>query len=175
MGSRRLFAQVWWVFSLGKTYTQRKTIEWTLQVLILQSWSNVVEYFVEVLNDRNTNSLVLFAADSTYVGTKGTVIGWGRLGERKKSSNILQKVDVPIISNEDCKDMGYAADKITSNMICAGYKEGEQDACQVFISICNIIFIRASLFKINKQIGVLWSFFRAAFEIYWKFTPISTY
>lgn len=70
------------------------------------------------------------SADTSYEGIKGTVIGWGRLGERKKSSNILQKVDVPIISNADCKDMGYAPEKITGNMICAGYKEGQQDACQ---------------------------------------------
>lgn len=77
---------------------------------------------------------VLSAADSSYVGVKGTVIGWGRLGERKKSSNILQKVDVPIISNEDCKEMGYAPEKITDNMICAGYKEGQQDACQVRVT-----------------------------------------
>ncbi|XP_050435719.1 vitellin-degrading protease-like [Adelges cooleyi] len=69
-------------------------------------------------------------SDVSYEGSKGTVIGWGRLGERKKSSNILQKVDVPIISNENCKEMGYAAEKITENMICAGYKEGQQDACQ---------------------------------------------
>lgn len=62
------------------------------------------------------------------------MIGWGRLGERKKSSNILQKVDVPIISNDDCKEMGYAPEKITDNMICAGYKEGQQDACQVRVS-----------------------------------------
>jgi len=67
---------------------------------------------------------------TSYEGIRGTVIGWGRLGERKKSSNILQKVDVPIISNEECKEMGYAPEKITRNMICAGYKEGEQDACQ---------------------------------------------
>ncbi|XP_025416029.1 trypsin-like [Sipha flava] len=68
--------------------------------------------------------------DVSYEGIKGTVVGWGRLGESKKSSNVLQKVDVPIISNEDCKEMGYSPEKITSNMICAGYKEGQQDACQ---------------------------------------------
>ncbi|XP_050548446.1 cationic trypsin-3-like, partial [Daktulosphaira vitifoliae] len=71
------------------------------------------------------------SSDISYEGSKGTVIGWGRLGERKKSSNILQKVEVPIISNEDCKGMGYAPEKITGNMICAGFKEGQQDACQV--------------------------------------------
>lgn len=30
--------------------------------------------------------------------------------------------------------MGYSPEKITDNMICAGYKEGQQDACQVYIS-----------------------------------------
>lgn len=76
---------------------------------------------------------MFYAGDSSYEGIKGTVIGWGRLGERKKSSNILQKVDVPIISNEDCKDMGYSPEKITNNMICAGYKDGQYDACQVLM------------------------------------------
>lgn len=75
-----------------------------------------------------------------YEGIKGTVIGWGRLGERKKSSNILQKVEVPIISNEDCKYMGYSPEKITNNMICAGYKEGQQDACQVpLLTVTDIV------------------------------------
>lgn len=74
---------------------------------------------------------MLYIGESSYEGIKGTVIGWGRMGERKKSSNILQKVDVPIISNEDCKEMGYQPEKITSNMICAGYKDGQYDACQV--------------------------------------------
>lgn len=78
------------------------------------------------------NEMFPHAAETSYEGIKGTVIGWGRLGERKKSSNILQKVDVPIISNADCKEMGYSPEKITGNMICAGYREGQQDACQVY-------------------------------------------
>ncbi|KAL4085053.1 hypothetical protein QTP88_027891 [Uroleucon formosanum] len=59
-----------------------------------------------------------------------TVIGWGKTGENENESYRLQKVDVPIISNEDCKKMGYLPEMITNNMICAGYKEGQKDACQ---------------------------------------------
>lgn len=87
----------------------------------------------------------------SYEGVKGTVIGWGRLGERKKSSNILQKVDVPIISNEECKYMGYAPEKITKNMICAGYKEGQQDACQVNIDDTALIVVNDTRAAVSEK------------------------
>ena len=41
--------------------------------------------------------------------------------------NNLREVQVPIVSNETCKD-SYG-DIITSNMLCAGYPEGGKDAC----------------------------------------------
>lgn len=42
-------------------------------------------------------------------------------------SNTLQEVTVPIMSNKECKETGYSASRITDNMLCAGYKEGQKD------------------------------------------------
>ena len=61
----------------------------------------------------------------------GTVTGWGRVGERKPTSDVLRKVDVPLMSQEECQQAGYPAGRITDNMVCAGYPKGLKDACQV--------------------------------------------
>ena len=74
-------------------------------------------------------------------GRKMTVSGWGLIkywNKRKfdhrnpktypQVSNNLRKLDVPGISNEQCRKLypGFHA----HNMICAGYLEGEKDACR---------------------------------------------
>lgn len=47
---------------------------------------------------------------------------------------ILQKLKVPIIDSEVCKRLywrGAGQEAITEDMLCAGYLEGERDACLV--------------------------------------------
>ncbi|XKL66669.1 hypothetical protein PGB90_010089 [Kerria lacca] len=66
-----------------------------------------------------------------YTGLMGTVTGWGRTGESKPPSNEMRKVEVPIISIEDCrKNSGYVPTRITDDMMCAGYNSGQKDSCQ---------------------------------------------
>lgn len=43
----------------------------------------------------------------------------------------LQEVTVPILSNSECRKSGYGSSRITDNMMCAGFKDGEKDSCQV--------------------------------------------
>lgn len=67
-----------------------------------------------------------------YTGMKAVVIGWGRTSESKPPSNEMRKVVVPIMSVEDCRqNSGYVSSRITDNMMCAGYHEGQKDSCQV--------------------------------------------
>lgn len=40
---------------------------------------------------------------------------------------------MPIMSNRDCRKSGYGSTRITDNMLCAGYKDGKKDSCQVKI------------------------------------------
>ena len=48
------------------------------------------------------------------------------------NSNVLKYVSVPLITNEKCIDphTNYPSYYITSNMVCAGIKEGGKDSCQ---------------------------------------------
>lgn len=55
------------------------------------------------------------------------VAGWGRLSERSQTSQTLRSVVVPIWSQEDCLMAGYGSTRITDNMMCGGYPEGQRD------------------------------------------------
>lgn len=72
-------------------------------------------------------------------GTRSVVSGWGALSEGGPSPVQLQAVSVPIVSRERC-DAFYSVLgwPVTDSMICAGYEDGGQDACQVFSAVVNI-------------------------------------
>jgi trypsin len=60
-----------------------------------------------------------------------TTAGWGALNESSYSlSDLLQKVDVPLIPQKDCIAAYQDFNDVTDSMICAGYDEGKKDACQ---------------------------------------------
>lgn len=81
-----------------------------------------------------------------YIGRIAIASGWGTLKEDGKPSCILQEVDVPVISNEECRNTNYSAKMISDNMMCAGYPQiGKKDSCQVSL----ILNIRISFYKIN--------------------------
>lgn len=61
------------------------------------------------------------------------MIGWGRTGESEPVSNELRRVNLPILSQEECDQAGYQKNRISENMFCAGYLAGDLDAC--FVSI----------------------------------------
>jgi|ERR1711915_193623 len=62
-------------------------------------------------------------------GTMCTVTGWGAVSEGGHLANKLQKVDVPVVSDADCRS-AYGQEDVTDSMICAGLDEGGKDSCQ---------------------------------------------
>ncbi|XP_044728473.1 trypsin-1-like [Chrysoperla carnea] len=69
--------------------------------------------------------------EKSYVGSKAIASGWGTLKEDGKPTCILQEVEVPVISNEECRKTNYSSQMISDNMLCAGYpKTGGKDSCQ---------------------------------------------
>merc|ERR1719378_1154654 len=58
-----------------------------------------------------------------------TVSGWGTTSEGGSSPSPLRRVEVPIVSDESCRD-AYGASEIEDSMICAGLPEGGKDSCQ---------------------------------------------
>lgn len=65
----------------------------------------------------------------SFKGETGTVTGWGALKVGGPTSDTLQEVQVPILSQEECRKSRYG-NKITDNMLCGGYDEGGKDSCQ---------------------------------------------
>ncbi|XP_011341020.1 trypsin-1 isoform X2 [Ooceraea biroi] len=66
----------------------------------------------------------------TFAGEKGIVTGWGAVKEGGSVSPSLLEVDVPILSNAECRNTKYPSRRITDNMMCAGYQKGGKDSCQ---------------------------------------------
>ncbi|CRL05275.1 CLUMA_CG018249, isoform A [Clunio marinus] len=63
-------------------------------------------------------------------GKLGTVVGWGRTAEGGSLPGILQHVNVPVLTLEQCRGMKYRASRITPNMLCAGGIKQKTDSCQ---------------------------------------------
>ncbi|KAL3276633.1 hypothetical protein HHI36_012005 [Cryptolaemus montrouzieri] len=67
--------------------------------------------------------------DVPLPGSMGVITGWGVTVERTTNlSTQLLTTQVPIMSLYQCIN-DYSADKITQNMICAGYNNGQYDSC----------------------------------------------
>jgi len=62
-------------------------------------------------------------------GTMCTVTGWGTTSEGGSLGRVLQKVDVPVVSDDDCRD-AYGSSSVYDSMICAGFPQGGKDSCQ---------------------------------------------
>ncbi|XP_077000714.1 plasma kallikrein isoform X1 [Tamandua tetradactyla] len=70
-----------------------------------------------------------FKDDSNAIYTNCWITGWGFTEENGTVQNILQKANIPLVTNEECQTK-YTDHGITKQMICAGYKEGGKDACK---------------------------------------------
>ncbi|XP_053547790.1 trypsin [Bombina bombina] len=63
-------------------------------------------------------------------GTQCLLSGWGNTQSNGVHfPDVLQCLDAPILSNQECSN-AYPK-RITDNMTCMGYLEGEKDSCQV--------------------------------------------
>ncbi|XP_075165961.1 trypsin-1-like [Haematobia irritans] len=69
-------------------------------------------------------------AQLSYADEEGIVTGWGATSEGGPLAQSLLEVRVPILSQMACHQSKYGKDRITDNMLCAGYDEGGKDSCQ---------------------------------------------
>ncbi|XP_075976500.1 transmembrane protease serine 9-like [Anticarsia gemmatalis] len=68
--------------------------------------------------------------ENLYTDTMATVAGWGAVNETGKWSCTLLEAELPVLSNEACRNTKYNATKIKDVMMCAGYPEtAHKDAC----------------------------------------------
>ncbi|UYV73377.1 CLIPD7 [Cordylochernes scorpioides] len=70
-----------------------------------------------------------------FLNWRAVVTGWGKTDpalSNRYGTRLLQKVEVPIISNKECERWHRSRGinlKIYPEMICAGYESGQRDAC----------------------------------------------
>ena len=72
--------------------------------------------------------LATTAATLYTAGKLATVSGWGTTTSDGNVSNVLRKVQVPMVSHGTCN--AYYGGGITGSMACAGYAIGGKDSCQ---------------------------------------------
>jgi len=82
------------------------------------------------LSSSNIGTIGLpYDGEEYSAGTMCTVSGWGTTSEGGSLASVLMKVDVPVVSDDDCRD-SYGQNDIADSMICAGLDEGGKDSCQ---------------------------------------------
>lgn len=79
--------------------------------------------------DTNVELNINFDSQVPKENSDLTAIGLGTLSYGGSIATTLQHVDVPYITNDECRTM-YPSSWIRDNMICAGYEEGGKDSCQ---------------------------------------------
>nr|2F91_A Chain A, hepatopancreas trypsin [Astacus leptodactylus]4BNR_A Chain A, HEPATOPANCREAS TRYPSIN [Astacus leptodactylus]4BNR_B Chain B, HEPATOPANCREAS TRYPSIN [Astacus leptodactylus] len=78
----------------------------------------------------NDNVAPIALPEQGHTATGDVIVtGWGTTSEGGNTPDVLQKVTVPLVSDEDCR-ADYGADEILDSMICAGVPEGGKDSCQ---------------------------------------------
>jgi len=81
-------------------------------------------------SDANIDSIGLPASMEDYdEGTDCVVTGWGTTTEGGHLATVLQKVTVPVVSDDNCRS-AYGQNDIADSMICAGLDQGGKDSCQ---------------------------------------------
>lgn len=83
----------------------------------------------------NTQPISLPEKGDNFTGKIGSIAGFGTIspGGQEILPRVLQVAELPILSNEECRDMFRSArvvKNVLSNEVCAGYREGGIDSCK---------------------------------------------
>lgn len=107
---------------IHKNYTQSNGNAADLALLELSSGINGIQY-LKLASQQIMQT-------SGQPGDMASVSGWGTLTDGGDSPNRMQKVSVPIVSNDVCNEPKAYNGQITDTELCAGYAQGKKDSCQ---------------------------------------------
>jgi len=64
--------------------------------------------------------------------TLATALGWGLIEPKEEGAfpEVLQQLELPIVSNKTCQTTYQTEYEIIDSMICAGFKAGKKDTCK---------------------------------------------
>lgn len=101
----------------------------------------------------------LFSRQDQFVNRYVDAAGWGTLSFGGSASNVLQKVTLQVISNNDCAR--FYGNRITVGLMCTYMPN--RDACQVLFPYPHSLGMELNTIK------VLFSIFTA--RLWWTFVP----
>lgn len=89
---------------------------------------------IELIDSVEVNSVTLFGGETNdYEGQLGVIAGWGATEITEDNSFVypsaLQDAVVPLVTDDQCNDPESYDGLIQTEHLCAGYVEGEIDAC----------------------------------------------
>lgn len=76
----------------------------------------------------NTARVKIYGGSNQFVNYISTVVGMGSLYANGPSPTLLQKVDLPVVSNTTCSNY-WGSSYITASMLCAGNPSVNKSAC----------------------------------------------
>ncbi|KAK6627833.1 hypothetical protein RUM44_010312 [Polyplax serrata] len=82
------------------------------------------------INDHIRPICLPLRTDNLYTDVVATATGWGTLKEDGIPSCSLQKVNLRVMSNQECRNSNYEESLISDKMMCAGDVLGGKDTCQ---------------------------------------------
>lgn len=81
--------------------------------------------------DKTRQPIKIFKQNEVSLeGISATVTGWGATQEGGSTSEVLQVVEVPIVSKKSCSDAYVSYGGVPEGQICAAVPQGGKDACQ---------------------------------------------
>uniref|UniRef100_A0A8C4KGV0 Peptidase S1 domain-containing protein n=1 Tax=Dromaius novaehollandiae TaxID=8790 RepID=A0A8C4KGV0_DRONO len=136
-----------WTASFGTLLRPPKQKKFVRNIIIHEEYNDhlhnheydvaVVELASPIKFTSDVHSICLPEASHVFPDNASCfVTGWGAL-RNDGNVNQLRQAEVKIISTRICNMRQVYHGMITPGMLCAGYLEGQVDACQVSLASCN--------------------------------------
>ena len=91
----------------------------------------VLKLKVPIELGKTAQPVQLYDQDEVAIeGVLSTISGWGALKEGGRAPEILQTVDVPVITKSECSKAYASIGGVPAGQICTAYPTGGKDACQ---------------------------------------------
>jgi secreted trypsin-like serine protease len=95
------------------------------------SWADIA--LLELASPSKYTPAELVAKESPVIlpDKMATVLGWGKTStvSNNNGSDVLQQLEIPIVSNDNCKVAYTGEEPILDTMVCAGVPAGGKDSC----------------------------------------------
>ncbi|XP_067672269.1 trypsin-like [Haliotis asinina] len=124
------------VHDISQTESSSESIDVRTALIHPQYDSSTFEYDIALIElssapqlSRPEINIGCVSGDISKVGEVCYVVGWGLTSSGGDTSDVLQIIEKPVLSQAQCRDIFGSNTFYESSMICAGFLEGGKDSC----------------------------------------------